>query len=186
MRDMTLAFLSAYSVLDKIAFLLNNYFQLRVPERRVSFRNIWYAGDGAGRKLRTEFSSSRNWPLRGLFWLSKDFYEEDTGFRDSIEPDAQELNVIRNHLAHKYLKVHDDVLWRGRQEEFDFFVDRLCLSIRRGELTRKTMKLFKIVRSALIYCSLAIYLEESFSKDKKPEDRTAPMFLDVLEDSSKT
>ncbi len=177
-----MAFLAAYAVLDKIAFLLNYYFKLGISDRLISFRKIWYASDGRIRILRDEFSSSRNWPLRGLFWLSKDFYEEDAGFRDSIEPDAKELNVIRNHIAHKYLKVHDDFLWLESHGALDFFVDRLCLSVRRGELHRKTIKLFKLVRSALIYCSLAIHFEESFLKKKREAGMVGTMFLDVIED----
>src|SRR5262249_34479893 len=39
--------------------------------------------------------------------LSKDLYQAEPGFQSAIEPDAQELNEIRNHLEHKYLKVHE-------------------------------------------------------------------------------
>jgi tetratricopeptide (TPR) repeat protein len=179
------AFLSAYSALDKIAFLLNQYFKLGIPERKVSFRNVWYATGGKSPILRSEFMTSPNWPLRGLFWLSKDLYEEDTGFKESIEPDAQELSTIRNHIAHKYFKVHDDVFWRDKHGAIDFFVDRLCLSVRRGELHRKTVKLFKLVRSALIYCALAIHFEELSKKRNKSTAIIPPVFLDVIEDQWK-
>ena len=37
-----LAFRSAYSLLDKIAFFLNDYLKLGVPLGAVSFRSIWF------------------------------------------------------------------------------------------------------------------------------------------------
>ena len=185
-ENVKIAYLSAYSVLDKIAFLLNHYYKLGIPERKVSFRNIWYETKGKKRKLHNKFSSSKNWPLRGLFWLSKDFYDENADFKDSIDPDAKELNLIRNHIAHKYLKVHDDIFWHENHDNFDFFVDRLCLSIRRDELHRKTLKLFKLVRSAMLYCSIAIHFEESLKKLDKEEGFFAPISLGIINDKWKT
>jgi tetratricopeptide (TPR) repeat protein len=180
-----IAFLSAYSQLDKIAFLLNEYFKLGIPQHRITFRNVWYK-QGRRRALRPEFESSSNWPLRGLFWLSKDIYEDETGFKDSIEPDAREISTVRNYIAHKYLKVHDDLLWRWKYDSADLFNDKLCFSIKRGELKRKTIKLFKLVRSALIYCALAIHFEEQSREKKRGDALVIPMSLNIIDDRLKT
>ncbi len=177
-----IAFLSAYSVLDKIAFLINEYYKLGIPERSISFRNIWYTRGVKTRALRPELTLSSNWPLRGLFWLSKDFYEDDSEFKESIEPDAKELRDIRNHMAHKYLKVHDDLLWLKDHAAVSFFADKLCFSIKRGDLNGKTIKLFKLVRNALIYCALAIHFEETSKANKREGEMVLPMSLDVFED----
>jgi tetratricopeptide (TPR) repeat protein len=180
-----LAFVYAYSVLDKVAFLINQYFKLGIPENCISFRKVWYTKNGASRKLCPKFSTSLNWPLRGLFWLSKDLYEENAKFKDSIEPDAKELCAIRNHIAHKFLKVHDDFHWRKKDSASDLFFDKLSFSITRVDLCRKTIKLLKLVRCALIYCTIAIQFEEVAKQRKRVEAKVFPMSLDVVEDRFK-
>ncbi|MBW1999919.1 MAG: hypothetical protein JRJ29_18405, partial [Deltaproteobacteria bacterium] len=97
-EKMKASFRMAYSLFDKIAFFLNHYLRLSIPERNVSLRTIWYKSQNRKGGLRDEFTQRQNWPLRGLFWLSKDLYEDKPGFKESIEPDAQELHEIRNHL----------------------------------------------------------------------------------------
>ena len=111
-----MAFRMAYSLLDKVAFFLNHYLALGIPERNVSFRSFWYAGQERQRGLRPEFDACDNWPLRGLFWLSKDLFENAPEFRECLEPDAQELDSVRNHAEHKYLKLHEN-LWSGPTDE---------------------------------------------------------------------
>lgn len=51
------AFRIAYSIFDKIAYFLNDYMGLGIPENKVYFRTIWYAGK---RELRPEFGSEMN------------------------------------------------------------------------------------------------------------------------------
>ena len=181
-----IAFLWSCSVLDKIAFLINHYFKLEIPEHKISFKTVWYKNPYK-KELRTEFASSKNWPLRGLFWLSKDFYEDEQNFKESIEPDAKELWNIRNHLTHKYLKVHDDSLWLKEYRKVDFFDDKLSFSIKRGELISKAVKLCKIVRNGLIYVALAVHAEEETLKLKLFQDDRliADMNLDVYDDNWK-
>jgi hypothetical protein len=65
----------AYSLLEKVSYFLNHYLALGIPERRTGFRSFWYDGQERQRGLRPEFDACDNWPLRGLFWLSKDLFE---------------------------------------------------------------------------------------------------------------
>ena len=90
------AFRMAYSIFDKMAYLINEYWKMRVPETKVSFKTIWYEKQKKHEGLRKEFINFENWPLRGLFWLAKDLSENRPEFRKSIEPDAQNLVNIRN------------------------------------------------------------------------------------------
>jgi len=100
------AFRIAYSLFDKIAYFLNAYMKLSIPEREVAFRTFWYEKPKEKEVLSLIFQKrENNWPLRGLFWLSKDLFENDSGFKESIEPDAKELSKIRNYLEHKYFKL---------------------------------------------------------------------------------
>lgn len=122
--------------------------------------------------------------MRGLFWLSKDFYEKDEDFIEYIEPDAKELNTIRNHIAHKYLKVHDHICWTEDQAELDLFHDKLCYSIGRENLEKKTLKLLKLIRNAIIYCVLGVHFNETHNK-QIDKSKIFPSYLNVIDDAWK-
>ncbi len=138
--------------------------------------------------MRPDFQQRQNWPLRGLFWLSKDFFEDDPGFKESIEPDAQKLSDIRNHLEHRYLKLHED--WYYTTSDSDEsprkLADTLAFSLYRREFEAKTLRLIKIARAALIYLSLTIHCEEQLrAKKRGSDDILLEMPLYVLEDEWK-
>lgn len=173
-----IAFRIAYSILDKIAYFLNHYLALGIPEKRVSFRTIWREKDNG--PVRDQFAKSENWPLRGLFWLSKDLFEED--MRDSIEPEARALADLHNHLEHKYVKVHE--MWLPPRSANDPFYDTLAHSITRPDLEQRTLRLVQLVRSALIYLSLGMHREER-DRAKGKAGLAAEMPLDPWQDEWK-
>jgi tetratricopeptide (TPR) repeat protein len=184
-----LAFRAAYSILDKVAFFLNHYLALGIPEHRVTFKTLWYEKRAGQKALRAGFASMHNWPLRGLFWLSKDIYEDTPGFRESIRPEARELASIRNHLEHKYLKVHDP-LWPGPPDPDDksgrALADTLAHSIYRDDLAASGLTMLKMARAALIYLSLGVHWEErQRASDRPPDQVNPPMLLDSWEDEWK-
>lgn len=179
-----LAFRALYALFDKMAFLLNAYLALGIPERRVSFRGLWYKGQSRANGLRDEFVKRNNWPLRGLFWVGKDLFEDRSEFRASIEPDSERLSEIRNHLEHKYVKLHQDP-WCGPDED-PLFVDDLALSIGRDEFNRMTMRLSRLVRAAFTYLSLGVHSEERLRAAARPRGAiTPPMHLGLWEDDWK-
>lgn len=168
----------AYSLFDKISYFLNFYLQLGIPAKSVSFRNLWY--DQKTKKLLAQFSEHQNWPLRGLFWLSKDLF--DPNFQKVMEPDAKELADIRNYLEHKYLSLHYDWAPHDLQlgaVEKDFLVYQLSDS----DFTKKTIHVLKQARSALIYLALAIHREESQRNADKEKGKMAQNFLYKLNDN---
>lgn len=182
------AYRTAYSIFDKIAFFLNAYLHLGIPERNISFRSIWYQKAQRKLGLRGDMSQRRNWGLRGLFWLSKDLFEEKGDFKDTTEPDARSLSEIRNHLEHKYLKVHDEMWWGiEKQKDGDVksgvFKYPIGYSLHRKDFHAKTMRLLKLTRAAMIYLSLAVHQEE---KLKKSSGINVPMFMDNFDDGWKT
>ncbi|MEQ1661918.1 MAG: LA2681 family HEPN domain-containing protein [Thiobacillus sp.] len=171
-----IAFRMTYSILDKIAYFLNHYLALSIPEKRVSFRTIWREKDNG--PVRDRFAKSENWPLRGLFWLSKDLFEEN--MRDSTEPEARALAELRHHLEHKYVKVHE---WLPPSIPADDpFRDTLAYAITRSDLEQRTLRLIQLVRSALIYLSLGMHREERAKDDKS---LMATMSLDPVCDEWK-
>jgi tetratricopeptide (TPR) repeat protein len=193
-EQMRLAFRAAYSLVDKIAYFLNAYLTLGVPGTAVTFKSIWYE---PGRStLRSEIKARPNWPLRGLFWLSKDLVEpkkkendrekKKAEWQDAVDPDAQKLNSIRNHLEHKYLKLHQD-MWAGAEETESWCVDTLAHSLSLEDFTKKTVRILKMVRAALIYLALALHIEERRKTDERdPAEKHGYMPLDVWDDDWKT
>jgi hypothetical protein len=149
-----LAFKASYSIFDKIAYFLNAYFKQGIPQNAVNFNAVWRVK--SGKAIRPEFVQDVNWPLRGLYYISKDFFEP--GVKEHTEPDAQAVNELRNHLEHKYVKVHEMLL--DRAGAFDPFKDTLAYSITRDNLEQKSLRLLKQARSGLIHLSLAMHWEE--------------------------
>ena len=174
-----------YSLFDKIAYFLNDYMELNIPKTKVSFRTFWYDSLNKKKGLRADFKNRQNWPLRGLFWLSKDLFEDNAEFKEAMEPDAKEMHDIRNHIEHKYFKLHGDYWHEGSRQTnkpLNNFVDPLSYSMTRYEFEYKTLKLLKLIRSALIYLSLSIHKEETDrGKIRNPERKIVPMPLYILD-----
>jgi hypothetical protein len=98
---------------------------------------------------------------------TKDFVDER--FKDVMEPDAQALYEIRNHLEHSYLKVHDPIVGDSIDSMGDRWKDRLAYSVLRGDFEAKTLRLMKLSRAAIIYLVLGMHREEgSRAKHRKP------------------
>jgi tetratricopeptide (TPR) repeat protein len=179
------AFRVAYSIFDKMGFFLNDYMTLGIDADKVYFKSIWYQKYNAQpRKIRCEFEDSENWPLRGLFWLSKDLFDKD--FQAATEPDARALYEIRNHLEHKYLKVHEMLLPRTHDESLEPWVtDRLAYSVQRRDLEAKTLRLLKLSRAGLIYLSLGMHRMEQIRQRGKDQTRVGSISLDLWDDDWK-
>jgi tetratricopeptide (TPR) repeat protein len=176
-----LAFRSFYSLFDKIAFFLNRYLRLGTDPNRVYFARIWYEGETPKKGLKPIFERYANLPLRGLFWLSRDF--DDRADRQ-LASDAELLSTVRQHLEHKYLKVHTDDWSPGAGGEY--LTDTLAHSIREGDFERKTLRLARLTRAALIYLILGVHVEEQHRREKRPSDIVIPgTSLDRYEDEWK-
>ena len=183
-----MAFRVCYSLFDKVAFFLNAYLNLQIPEQSVTFRKFWYESQNKDKGLKAYFQKLENWSLRGLYWLSKDLYEYEDGFQEAIEPDARELAIIRNHLEHKYFKLHNDP-WSSKQSggrtQSREIVDSLAYSMHRKDFAVKTLRLMKIGRAALIYLSLGMHSEEKRRTNKNPKISTQQMRLATMKDDKK-
>jgi len=177
------AFRMAYSVLDKIGFFLSDYLAIGLNPRAVSFSRLWFETKGTAKPkpLLDRFKRNENWVLRGLFWLSRDLFDDD--LQASTEPDAQALDEIRNRLEHRYLQVHELSLTdRGRLDGSVGSEHRYSIS--RDELAIKSLRLLKTTRSALIYLALAVNYEERI-RAKASKGVAMPMFIDTWSDDWK-
>jgi hypothetical protein len=153
-----MAFLSIFSIFDKMAYLINDYWKLNLSARNIGFKSCWLKNQ----QLAPIFQQSKNLPLRGLYWISREFVgiEEES----ALQPEAWHIAKIRNHIAHKYLKVFDgfvdiEKLRKSKNQDWEY-------PINDKELLNQTLKLLSLTRSALMYISMAIYVEEQNKKNE--------------------
>lgn len=166
-----ISFRMCYSILDKIGYLLNDYLNLDFKPEHVTFRKIWYVyKKNKPIGLNPSISNTKNWAFRGLFWLSKDIHEiNDLEFVSSLEPNAKDISSMRNYIEHKSFKI----VQYGKMDIVD---NGLTFLIQRDEFELRTIKLFKLVRAAMIYLSLGINLEE-----RKIDSNKAILKVDFLD-----
>jgi len=148
-EDLRAAFRSAYSIFDKIGLFLNDYFGIGLDPRRVAFRTIWFEKPNNPASLRPVFKDSRNWMLRGLFFLSKDLF--DVALKEVAEPDAANLARLRQQVEHRFLSFQH--FPEGKDTETHWILAAEAFQ-------EKTLRLLKMAREALIYLSLAMHREE--------------------------
>lgn len=181
---MRAAFRIAYSLFDKIGFFLNAYLEIGRRLHDVSFRSVWHERKGKKQDLLPRFAAHRNWPMRGLFWLSKDLIEDE--FQRVTEPDAEDLAAVRNHLEHRYFRVHERLARSVPAESAHYNgTDGLVRALSRADFAAKTLRLLQLVRGALIYLSLAVHREESATSKTGDLDLVSPMPLNRWEDEWK-
>jgi hypothetical protein len=152
-ENIKIAFRGFYSIFDKIAYFMNKYFELQLQENQIDFRKVWYKKQ----EINEKFDNSHNLPLRGLYLISKDIYfnnkdEDSKDFVEVLEPEASNINKIRNHLEHKFISI--------KELEYTDSYREVAYSITIDELTNKTIHLAQIAREAIMYLTYSIYIEE--------------------------
>ncbi|WP_323596233.1 LA2681 family HEPN domain-containing protein [Aliarcobacter butzleri] len=152
-----IAFRGFYSIFDKIANFIYEYFIKVETQKKIDFRNIW---TDKNMKINDVFNKSHNLALRGLYLISKDLFfnnndEQSKKFIEVLEPEAQTINEIRNHLEHKFIsiKLFNSEFLNNEDRKRNF-------SISRDELEEKTIHLAQLARESLIYLSFSIHIEE--------------------------
>lgn len=155
------AYRLVYSLFDKIALFLNDYFSIGLEADKVNFRNIWGKKINEAFELSHCFEKSKNWPLRGLYYLSKDLFDES--FIDVSLPDAQELASLRHRIEHRFLSLQD---YGGSIENTDVHSYALIT-----DFEEKTLRIISMAREALIYLSLAMHREEKIRNKEKRRDK---------------
>ena len=158
-EDLKSAFRSAYSLFDKIGLFLNDYFEIGLAPGSVNFRKVWSQKSSGKIQIRPAFRDRRNWPLLGLYFLSKDLFDED--FKEVSEPDAADLAGLRNQTEHRFLSL---------QHSEDGASNDTHRLISIADFQAKTLRLLKMVREAMIYLSLAMHREEILRAEASGEE----------------
>lgn len=170
------AFRILYSLLDKSAFLINKYFDLGIKPSDVSFRSIWLS-EIKGYTYKNTLNRSENVCIRGLYWLHKDFLENN-----SPNPNAIKISKVRNALEHRYIKVYNDSFTSKPNGEIDSLAEYISIS----ELYNITLELLKEVREVLIYLPLAIHMEVKIENAKLDNGYVPAIDLLPYDDAWKT
>jgi len=165
-EQMKTALRISFSIFDKIAELINQYWD--VGQREPGFNQVWHKGGDYRQGLAEPFQDSDNWALNALYWIKKDFHhsisERD---EDSVVTVAHELRNLRRMVEHDYTKVfHDDIVSSPPDREFGVVDDSLYDAIGKKELQRAALEMLKLSRAALIYVSLAIHFEERKKREE--------------------
>lgn len=150
-EKMKTVFRQLYSLLDKIAYFINSYYELKIDERKVNYKSIWNA------KLKEHLIG--NPMLRTLYWASKEIYSKDDFSTNFM---AEEIDQTRNQLEHKYIKIFSDEETYKMNKIKDYLVKYLT----EQKLEIMTLFLMKLVRECIINLSLAINIEEIKKNEK--------------------
>lgn len=179
-----MAYRSLYGLFDQIAFLLNDFLSLGIKPSGINFRTLWYEDRNPKRGVRSDIADRKSGPLHALFWLGKDLFETRDGFIDALDPEAQRLGDLRNHLEHRYLKVLEYVPLHDDAETRSLFFDDLAHKITRQDLVERAVRLSQTARAAILYLALAMHIENVHRK-KGRTDRVVPVYLDPYDDEWK-
>lgn len=159
-----------YSIFDKIALFINQYFNMGFSSEEVTFKKLWMKKDKKGSYIiRDSIHATQNWPLSGIFWVSRDLFSLD---KNMVDPDTEGIPEIRNYLEHKGVSV-DVSDW---EEQYGI------LHISRGVLISKCARLLTLTRESIINLSLAVKLNEMRRKDR---DNTISIEYGLMDDSMK-
>ncbi|UPV75625.1 LA2681 family HEPN domain-containing protein [Halorussus limi] len=158
------AFRTAYSVFDKIAVIINEYYDLGHDDP--SFRSVWHNRGHYSKGLEEQFVDSDNWALNALFWLRKDFHE-DSGQNDDESPVvvAHELRDLRNAIEHDYLKVYRDGIV-SEPPDRSWLQDTQYYPVGEKELREVTVEMLRLARAALLYTTFALAEEERMKREE--------------------
>lgn len=158
------AFKSLYSLLDKVAMLLNDYFSVRVSARTVNFHSIW-SRSNVLKKLLT-----KNIGLLSIYWITKDFDNESDSM--TANPDSKRLKLIRNYLEHRFTNVTLDFYGEEKNST------ESMLLLTEGELRSSTLDLLHLTREVIFSLRNALQINEYQKKELLGDNIVAlPIFL---------
>ena len=160
-----ISFKTTYSIFDRIAFFLNEYFSIGLPRNRVNFKNIW----------KTELRDSKgevdcqvpnpimaayghNALVKAMYWAQKDFYEDKK--TNITSPNAEPIFNMRNDMEHNCIRTVEIIPENIKEYSFTKFTTEY-------QIENNTYKLLKLLREIIIYLCLAINLEENKAKKTK-------------------
>ena len=161
-----LAFRSAYSLMDRVAFFINRHWQLGWSSDRVWLKSLWCPRGkkgGPAPGLRPEFQRGPNWPLRGIYWISKDLYDEEL-VGETTSPEARDLYFLRRALEHRDVRTYSFSLPSEELLPSD------CECVIEEDLARETLRMLGLGREVLLHLGMATGIEERRREQVRPAE----------------
>lgn len=141
------AYQTIFNLLDKIAFFLNDYLQLGIPDREIGFRSIWKDNH---KHVRADFFRYSSKYLRALYEVSKELSSHFGVFTD-----------IRNLLTHRYFVLHKKKgNWRSNADGDEYHAGY-------REFLKLTIQLLGLAKSAIVYLTAFVRSNEAKNLGKK-------------------
>lgn len=169
------AFRALYSLLDKIAFALNDYLELGMMGKNVDFKNFWYA-DRKIRNIRQKIlNHSTIISLAGLLFIRNDVYGGSESYLQADE--TKHLQMVRNAMEHRVIQIVDE----GAMEDKD-----AMLIISRGDFERVAMNLISTVRQAIFcFVNAVKHIEYDKITEARKKGIVLSQFVDDISDEEK-
>ena len=152
------SFTSLYNILDKIAFFINEYLDLGIKPRDVSFRNLWfYFDENKIKHINEKLSSLNNFGLNALYDIYLDF---------EFGNNKNYLRKNRNNLTHRFLRISFIKINEDDKTIKEFKDD--------------TIELAKIVKNAIIYLIRFVQIHEQFKHDNINEKHILKLNTSII------
>ena len=174
---------AVYSIFDRIAFFLNEYFELGISEKAVDYVRVFSPDKTKSDKVKILDIADNNYPLFGMWWLFKDIRNiniDIKGKRDRskeykhIDNIMSKVSDIRNVMEHRYLKILE------YNSKGNFFtenrLDKLAHNISFSDFEVLTLQLLKNVREAVILLVFSIRRAEEIKESSNTDRITVPMY----------
>lgn len=184
---------AVYSVFDKIAFFLNEYFEIGIKKNIIGYVRLFSPDKNANDKIRILDIAENNYPLFGMWWLFKDVRNININEDGTVNKKAEykhidnvmtKISKVRNAMEHGYLKIIDTYC----KELFidDSRLDKLAYNISFEDYEKLTLQLLKYVREAIVLLVFSVKREEEIKESHRSSDEIlAPMYTDKYDDEWK-
>ena len=170
------AYRTIYSLFDRIAFFLNEYFSLGIAKDRVSFGAVWR------KNSRLHEIAASNYLLSALHWIKKDLYKNSVSeYKEYIDPILHRTYEIRNVMEHRYLKILDNSFHIDDKQD----IDNLAFVITIEEFHELAINLLRTCREAIILLVMAINIEEKRKYEELGEKFIPSISLSSYDDEWK-
>lgn len=172
-------FKTLFGILDKIAFFLNEYYQLGIQYRDVSFSSVWQSKKFGknGYDYQNILDINGNFALSSLYWIQREFEKSDDKYASN---EFIRLKEIRNSLEHRYT-----VITMATENICEVERKDIATYISETELYDLTFLLLQIVREAIICIALCINVEEGKRFDKYDPEKLLTIEINEIDDEFK-
>lgn len=152
------AFRLLFSIFDKVAFFVNDFWNMGYGERKADAYRVF---------LSNNFPKS-NAALSALHWSYSEFIKD---FWPNEEASERDLSTLRNALEHKFVKIHE----YPHDYKFKIAGDNFY-HISEQTLIEQSIRLLELARESIMYLVYAIDIEES--KKEKSDKAVSLKIID--------